>query len=978
MSIQWGGSDVAVNPAVYTNQTLVALPAVAGAIAVAHYIPELLSTTPPLPLRLSRNVLPQIFVGNITTWNDPAILNDQLPAVAAVLANVSRPIRLVVRNPGSGTSSNFVRFLRLLNPNVPAVSSWSGAVSAAARSSLINARTNIAVGNIVASIPYTITYMDAQELLTANGGSLSMPPAAAHVQNARSEYVLPSLTSLRTAFENLTPSTVASIDVKSSALSVLDPNVAGAYPISIVTNFVIRLNNISPDPDVATWTLRFLWWCLASPAADESYSQTQFLSLRNTAAGNLSLSYIRGYTYTPPNGSPARPLYGVSICDAAAETSAPNPCVNGKCTNTLPFQPEAIKCVCEAGYRNYRRADCSEPVPFLDLESPVVVIQLVFAVLALAIVAVTSVLVVINANDVTLKAISPRLSQVVLLGCFIGALGIVLYAASPLEWTCRIRIYFPSVAFGLVFGILTLKTYRIYLVSGYKTSLRVLSDTPLIAFAFCAALVEVSICLANNFTAKPIPRLIRPNTATVLAKDESFVTCGVPEGNEGVQNATDLALYLWNAALLILAIVFASKTRGTAKKFAESKAIAMVTYLVAVFLTMGLPVIYAIPNNSRQTASVVSLVRAFIMFVLTTAAPIVLFGGRLWKILKSTRNVDWADVQTHSGEGSKKRSKTGSQGGQSGSRSNANMFENATMATTTYEVGVCKNRFGSAWFQATLIVLPDLDLVLLVPAIPTENGMAFNHSKTALQVSKEVDTPTLKTISGRSLANLQDEEEASGENSATSHSTRRQALIRPEGDKAGWTLEFASMKMVKDFKEFYEADLDALDKLVDNHIKKLRSFAGGKLGRSMTTMGVPNTSAKDHRRSQLGTSSPLLPLPPVDIASSRRSHSVRGTPSAPDISRHDDDAKSPPSSSRPSQSRPSIAVPEIVVSPTPEPRKPSQKKTVHPVRWEVEEAEDEAPMLPPSSATSEQPSPASIEHRDGARDVGENFPLLQE
>ncbi|KAJ3087604.1 hypothetical protein HDU96_004422, partial [Phlyctochytrium bullatum] len=203
LTIQWGGSDVAVDPKVYNKSTLIALPAVSGAIAIAYNVPELVTTNPPLVLRISRGVLPQIFMGNITQWNDPLILQDNLEDVQRALRNVNRTIQLVVRNPGSGTTTNFVRFMGTVNNNVQPFSNWNTVLSATARAGLINARTNLAVGNIVASIPYTITYMDAQELDIANGGNSSVPPSAAAVQNRNLEYVLPTVSALRIAFENL-------------------------------------------------------------------------------------------------------------------------------------------------------------------------------------------------------------------------------------------------------------------------------------------------------------------------------------------------------------------------------------------------------------------------------------------------------------------------------------------------------------------------------------------------------------------------------------------------------------------------------------------------------------------------------------------------------------------------------------------------------------------------------------------------------
>ena len=64
-------------------------------------------------LVLDRTTLAYIFMGNITTWNDPRILALQDAAVKAKIENEDRRIELVVRDDKSGSTEVFSKSLNL-------------------------------------------------------------------------------------------------------------------------------------------------------------------------------------------------------------------------------------------------------------------------------------------------------------------------------------------------------------------------------------------------------------------------------------------------------------------------------------------------------------------------------------------------------------------------------------------------------------------------------------------------------------------------------------------------------------------------------------------------------------------------------------------------------------------------------------------------------------------------------------------------
>ncbi|KAJ3111025.1 hypothetical protein HDU96_006051, partial [Phlyctochytrium bullatum] len=300
------------------------------------------------------------------------------------------------------------------------------------------------------------------------------------------------------------------------------------------------------------------------------------------------------------------------------------------------------------------------------------------------------VVVMAHASDPLIKAISPKCSQVVFLGSLIGALGILAYAASPTDIICKARIFFPAVGFGLVFGMLTLKTYRIYTIFGYsrKRSAKSLSDNFLLLATFLIGMVEVIICAAAVFSSSPSGQLVQTITDFSSAQtnqDNSYVICGTLDSKKTARIVSDVVLYLWNSALLCAALALAVKTRGAFKRFAESKAIALVTYVVAVTAAMGLLVLYAIPNNSSQTNDVINMVRALLFFVLSAGTPPLLFGERLLKVMRKKRApIDWGDTSAGGGGNTSKKVISSNNVGASDSTSTKGNFaalERATVQT---------------------------------------------------------------------------------------------------------------------------------------------------------------------------------------------------------------------------------------------------------------------------------------------------------
>lgn len=107
-TVDFGATDVPMSDEelVSANVKVLHIPTVIGAVALTYNLPGLKH-----PLRLSGEVIADIFLGRVTRWNDPRIaaLNDDLALPAA-------DILVVHRADGSGTSYIFSDYLASVSP----------------------------------------------------------------------------------------------------------------------------------------------------------------------------------------------------------------------------------------------------------------------------------------------------------------------------------------------------------------------------------------------------------------------------------------------------------------------------------------------------------------------------------------------------------------------------------------------------------------------------------------------------------------------------------------------------------------------------------------------------------------------------------------------------------------------------------------------------------------------------------------------
>ncbi len=216
-TVDFGASDAPLSDQELAQMTpVIQIPESAGPVCVTYNLPGLSK-----PLQLSSDALAGIFLGKITSWQDPSIKNDN-PGESLPKAKIT----VVHRAEGSGTTDAFTTYLAAVSPE------WAQKVGKGKSVSWplgLGAKGSEGVTGQVKNSPGAISYV---ELTYATQNKL---PVAA-IKNQAGQYVLPS-----------TAGTTAAIDAFKDQLAkdprtpIANPpaSAAAAYPISTLTFLII-------------------------------------------------------------------------------------------------------------------------------------------------------------------------------------------------------------------------------------------------------------------------------------------------------------------------------------------------------------------------------------------------------------------------------------------------------------------------------------------------------------------------------------------------------------------------------------------------------------------------------------------------------------------------------------------------------------------------------------------------------------------
>jgi phosphate transport system substrate-binding protein len=207
------------------------VPTVLGSVAVVY-------NGAPEGVKLTPELLADIFLGKISRWNDPKLMavpgQPKMPDVAITVAH---------RSDGSGTTAVFTDYLAKVSP---AWKSTVGQGKAVKWPTGLGGKGNEGVTGTVKSTPGAIGYV---ELAYARQNKLTM----ASIKNADGNFVLPSIETTSEAAAGVTMP-------DDFRVSITNAKGKNAYPISSFTYILIYKEQTDAAKGKAI--ANFLWWAI--------------------------------------------------------------------------------------------------------------------------------------------------------------------------------------------------------------------------------------------------------------------------------------------------------------------------------------------------------------------------------------------------------------------------------------------------------------------------------------------------------------------------------------------------------------------------------------------------------------------------------------------------------------------------------------------------------------------------------------------
>ncbi len=234
-TVDFGASDAPLTAAQLTERKLLQFPTVLGSVVLSANLPGVADNA----LRLTPEVIVDIFLGRIARWNDPKI------------AELNRDLRLpplpvspAYRADGSGTTWVFTTYLSRVSPE------WRngpGAGTAISWPAGNGARGNEGVSNIIRNTPGAIGYIE-------NAYAVVNRMTTTQIRNKAGVFLKPEMPQFIAA------AAAADWTVPNFAADTIDLADPAAWPITSPTYILLPIDPPADKVSASRNTMRFFDW----------------------------------------------------------------------------------------------------------------------------------------------------------------------------------------------------------------------------------------------------------------------------------------------------------------------------------------------------------------------------------------------------------------------------------------------------------------------------------------------------------------------------------------------------------------------------------------------------------------------------------------------------------------------------------------------------------------------------------------------
>ena len=237
-TVDFGASDAPLTDAQFKDAggdtAALHIPIAMGGVVMMYNLPEVTQQ-----LKLSGDLIANIYLMKVTKWNNPAIA-----ALNPGVTLPDRPIAVVHRSEGSGTTDTFTDYLSKVNTD------WKNGVgrgSSVQWPGGIGAQGSEGLTNQVKLTPGSLGYVEY-------GYARSSGLASALVQNSSGNFVDASAANVSEAAGSLGNTSIPD-DLR---YSITNAPGANAYPIAATTWALVHVDE--GDVNKAAALVSFLWW----------------------------------------------------------------------------------------------------------------------------------------------------------------------------------------------------------------------------------------------------------------------------------------------------------------------------------------------------------------------------------------------------------------------------------------------------------------------------------------------------------------------------------------------------------------------------------------------------------------------------------------------------------------------------------------------------------------------------------------------